>query len=105
MLGNWLTDTGQYGEAQQSYQQALALFEWFDAQEGIRDVFTDMGVLYDYPNDHDTAMQYYEKALRISKEIGDALSIAKNVCNIGLLYMLKGDYCSGNICLTGRSAT
>ena len=50
----------------------------------------DIGVMYYYKGDFDSSLVYYNKSLKIRKEIKDLDGIATSLCNIGVVFKNQG---------------
>lgn len=61
-------------------------------QEGVANVFNNIGLTYSNLENTNQALYYYQEALKIkiNKEIGYKEGIATNLGNIGLVYITLG---------------
>jgi len=59
-------------------------------QEGIANVFNNIGLAHSKLRETDQSLNYYQKALKINKKIGYKEGVATNLGNIGLIYITLG---------------
>ena len=73
-------------------QRALAIAQGIDYELGIFDSYNNLGLAYDYLGETDTAIYYYDEALKLAIEFDDpdCKATAKN--NLGVYYLFKGNY-------------
>jgi len=72
------------------FQEVLEINNKNKYQEGIANVFNNIGLAHSNLKESDQALNYYQKALKINKKIGHKESIATNLGNIGLIYITLG---------------
>jgi len=58
--------------------------------KGVASSLVNIGTVYNYENNFDTALNYYQNALAIVEKIGDREEEAFLYCNIGNVYKNKG---------------
>ena len=65
--------------------------------EKIRDkeekpkILSELGVIFYHLGELEKALEYYEKALKIFKEMGSRIETAQTLMNIGAVFLMKGD--------------
>ena len=95
---------GEFGKAIEYYLKALKLDEELGARNRVATHFGNIGVVYHAMADsttkneilrnelYDKSLDYYLKALKIEKELGNFALIVRHVGNIGLLNIQLGNY-------------
>ena len=73
---------GEYAEALEYYEEALALEEDTNDKSYI---LYNMGLIYASNGDHDQALEHYHKAIEINPRLPQALN------NIAVIYHFKGE--------------
>jgi len=94
---------GDYEESKAECTQALDLVQG----EGCREEATALnmlGIVHHYLGDFEKGLFYYSESLKISENLGDAVSIANTVNNVGTIYSDQGDYKSALECFEKRLA-
>lgn len=81
-----LLNKGDYKKAQSYFLNAYDNFEKLDNKEEIAKLCNNMGRNYSQIGSMDLALSYYKKSLEISKKIGDSITQATVLLNIGLTY-------------------
>ena len=82
---------GHLDEAQTLFRQALS-----ELPEPVgriaADLHNDLGIVFYYRGDADTAFDYHRRGLRLREEMSDRLGLAKSLINIGnVLFDLRDD--------------
>ena len=99
IAGNIYYITGNLDDAERYYEDAIYLSEREDLKE-VRKKATlqarsaalgNIGLVYSDKGDLDKALEYYQQALKIHRDIGYKLGEASALGNIGLVYSNKGD--------------
>jgi len=80
---------GEYPEAIDSWQQALAIFESENHLLGVANMLNNLGAIYNNVGDDARALDLYMRSLTVSEEIDDSLRILTAMINIGLIYLKK----------------
>ncbi|CAN5508475.1 hypothetical protein BH10BAC1_BH10BAC1_21120 [soil metagenome] len=92
-----------YSLALQEYGKALEIYEKLKSKRDIAMSLNNIGSVYmnrsssvknieERNNDLDTALRYYEDALKIREEIGDEEGMATTYSNIGVINFIKADF-------------
>lgn len=68
------------------WQTSLGIFEEIGDKQGISNLQSNLGSIYQTKGDDPTALEFFLKSARIAKEIGDSLRIATANLNIGSVY-------------------
>ncbi|MBL7883192.1 MAG: tetratricopeptide repeat protein [Bacteroidia bacterium] len=55
-------------------------------------ILGNIGLVYHDQNSYDTTLLFYNKALKITQELGDKKQEARNLANIGIVYYDQSDY-------------
>lgn len=88
--GEALSKLAQYEKSAQWHLKSLVDSEEINYPIGIATSLNNLGNVYWYLNDLDSALSYYEKALNISKENNEDIITAKVLGNIGLINHTQG---------------
>ena len=84
--------TGQFREALQSWQQALAILREIGDRAGEGITLYNIGFVYAHLGQYPQALEQYQQALAILREIGDRAMEGVTLNNIGLVYASLGQY-------------
>ena len=68
------------------WKNSLALFTEINFKNGISNIQSNLGSVYQTKGDDPTALSYFLKSVRIAEEINDSLRIATAYLNIGSVY-------------------
>ncbi len=99
--GNRLYNDGQYQAALETYQQALEIFQSFSrASENanqslslkIGETLHSIGAVYNKLADYPQALEYYQQAVKIRRQINDKKGVGSSLNSIGAVYFLQGNY-------------
>lgn len=71
-------------------QQAIALGQTIEYPKGLAQSYNDLGMVYYFTAQLDSAALLFEKSLAIRKEIGDAIGMAACLNKLGAVYKLRG---------------
>ena len=71
-------------------QQAIALGQTIEYPKGLAQSYNDLGMVYYFTAQLDSAALLFEKSLTIRKEIGDAIGMAACLNKLGAVYKLRG---------------
>jgi len=74
------------------YKQSLSEAFKINSNAGKAALFHTNGTLFYYQSQFDSALLYFEKALKIRTEIKDDKGILKSTSNIGSIYYMLGDH-------------
>ena len=100
-LSNSYYSLSNYEKALLNYKALLDIAKGNDKETliGKGNALSGIGIVHRNKGDLDKALNYYEEALKIYKEIGYKYGEAANQCNIGVVYSEKGDLgvCPRNI--------
>ncbi|NQE45115.1 Photosystem I assembly protein Ycf3, partial [ANME-1 cluster archaeon GoMg2] len=67
------------------------LLEKVRDKEGKTKILGELGTIFYYLGEINTALKYYEKALKLDEELGSKEGIAADLGNIGIVYKIKGE--------------
>ena len=70
-VGNWLVNTGRAEEGLQAHQEALAIFETLQDQEGMAETFDLLGMANGIYGDTVQAVEQYDRAITSLRTLGD----------------------------------
>ncbi len=89
-----LLEAGQYDKAISKYREYLdkQVNKEDDQKEICSECYANMGLCYFKLDDYSEAIDWFQKALDIQREMGDLESIANMLNNIGLNYKMRGNY-------------
>jgi len=80
------------GKAREYVDEALDLAQNIDYQSGVGTGFKNLGVLFQYAGDYDSARFYYLQAGRIFHALGDSLQLTSVLANTASAYYDQGNY-------------
>ncbi len=83
---------GNYSEALEYYQRALAIRQEIGDRSGVANTLNKIGNVYSRVGDFPKALDHYQQNLTINEEIGNQVGISNATNNIGLLYYAQDDY-------------
>ncbi|MCS7224303.1 MAG: tetratricopeptide repeat protein [Armatimonadetes bacterium] len=83
---------GDYPRAEQSFQEALALFEQVGDPRGVANALNNLGLVAHARGDFRSARSYYERALEVQRERKNDRGIATALNNLGLIAFEQGDF-------------
>lgn len=92
--------TGLYTEMLAHCFSALKHYQAHNNQQGQTRTLNEIAIAYGDLGDYDQAIQYFNQALAISRDLGDERGIASRWSNIGYEYIRKGDYDQAHQVLT-----
>ncbi len=73
-------------ELVEHWQRSLSIFEEIGDKQGISNLQSNLGSIYQTKGDDPTALEYFLNSARMASEIGDSLRIATANLNIGSVY-------------------
>jgi len=80
----------QYGK------EGLALAEKLKSKNQVARVYYYLGANYCVKADYPTALDYWEKALKVNEELGNKKRIAQNLKNIARIFVVQNKYYKSN---------
>jgi tetratricopeptide (TPR) repeat protein len=83
---------GNYAQAEQRYQAALAIYEELGFRFGIATSYVQLGEIAQERGDYAQAEQRYQASLAINEELGHRAGIAVSDHALGMIAHLRGDY-------------
>jgi tetratricopeptide (TPR) repeat protein len=86
-----LQDDGLYADAQEYYQQSLAISEELGDQRGIASTAHQLGVLAQAQGRPTEARRWYERSLEIEENLGNKAGIAASLTQLADLTYAEGD--------------
>ncbi len=89
-----LLGAGQFEKAIVQYREYLDLQgkPKDDQKQGIASCSEKIGICYYRLDNYSEAIEWFQKALDLQREIGDLESVASTLNNIGLNYKMRGNY-------------
>lgn len=78
-----------YVEATLNWQEAQKIFEEIDDKDGISNILSNQGTIYNNQGDDEKALELYLRSLKIAEEIGAKMRTLTVSLNIGLIYQKK----------------
>ena len=82
---------GQYPQAKEQYQQALAIFREIGDRAGEGTTLNNIGAVYSSLGQYPQAKEQYQQALAIRREIGDRAGEGTTLSNLGYVFLVSGD--------------
>jgi tetratricopeptide (TPR) repeat protein len=93
LIGNAHLATGQPVQAEASYQKSLAAAEAIpstqEKKEAQATALGNLGIVYRQKGELEKALEHYQKALKIHKEIGHRLGEATDLGDLGIVFGQK----------------
>ena len=83
---------GQYSEALQYFEQALARFRDIGDRQGEVNALFNLGVVYDSLGQYPQALDHFQQALAIARDIGDHQGEGVTLGNLGIVHRNLGQY-------------
>jgi CHAT domain-containing protein/Tfp pilus assembly protein PilF len=83
---------GQFREALETFQQALAITKQINDKAGEGSILNNIGEVYRNLGQYPKALEFYQQSLVISKQIDDKAGEAATLNNIGAVYRNLGQY-------------
>lgn len=80
------------GKAREYVSEALDLAQYIDYQAGVGVSLKNLGVLFQYAGDYDSARFYYLEAGNIFHALGDSLQLTSVLANTASAYYDQGNY-------------
>jgi CHAT domain-containing protein/Tfp pilus assembly protein PilF len=91
-LGEISRSLGQYPQALEYHEAALALQRAIPDRYGEGVTLNNIGAVYTHLDQYEAALGFYQDALVISQEIGDRFGEGTILNNVGLVYRNLGQY-------------
>ncbi len=86
--------SGNLEDAQELYQQALAIYQEIGSREGESATLNNLAISVYAKGDYATALMYLEQSLAIDRELGDKKGEGVTLSNISQIYKAQGNYAS-----------
>ncbi|HEX6506750.1 MAG TPA: tetratricopeptide repeat protein, partial [Chloroflexota bacterium] len=83
---------GDYAEALECYEAALAVRRQMDDKPAIGRLLGNMGLVVKEQGDYARAIALHEEALELSREIGDKRGLSANLNNLAIALQDQGEY-------------
>ena len=80
---------GYWSDVRDVLEESL---DFFEDEETRGDIYFYLGTIVRRLSEWDTAIDYHQKSLEISKEMGDIHGMARTYNNLGLVYVDKGEW-------------
>ena len=91
-LGIVYDSLGQYPQARDNYDQALAIFQDLGDRKGEANALNNLGIVYDSLGQYPQARDNYDQALAIFQDLGDRKGEANALNNLGVAYWYQGQW-------------
>jgi DNA-binding CsgD family transcriptional regulator/Tfp pilus assembly protein PilF len=78
-FGNWLVNTGRAEDGLQAHQEALAIFETLQHQEGMAETFDLLGMANVIYGDTVQAVEQYERAISLLRTLSDQRGLLSSI--------------------------
>jgi len=88
-IGLGYSSQNLYMEATLNWQEAHKIFEEIGDKDGISNILSNQGTIYNNQGDDEKALDLYLKSLKIAEEIGAKMRTLTVSLNIGLIYQKK----------------
>lgn len=85
----------QHEKALRLSEEAIALFKKVDDLAGLAVLYNVIGNTYEYAKQYDTASEYFEKCIEISRQTGEMRRVAMNMTNIARIKVEQEEYIRG----------
>lgn len=83
---------GDFTNALQYGNSALALAKQLNYKKGIANAYNNIGIIYFNQRFYEKALEYFSNSLNLRIEIGNKNDIATSYNNLGLIYWNQGNY-------------
>jgi tetratricopeptide (TPR) repeat protein len=90
-LGRLHQAEGEYGPAQERYEQAMAIDQKLGNRAGVATSLHQLGMLCAIRGEYEAARELYEDSLAIKHELGYRAGEANSLHELGNLYLLNGE--------------
>ncbi|NEQ51889.1 MAG: CHAT domain-containing protein [Leptolyngbya sp. SIO3F4] len=84
-------ETGQYLNALETNETALALFLALDQTAAVGKVQSNLGNVYEALGDYDSAIEVYGASRDIARSMGNQRAEGVSIANLGYIYSVQGD--------------
>lgn len=78
-----------YGEAVDSWQRSLAMYDSIGDRKNVARMYSNIGAVYESQSDDPMALEYNLKSQKVAEEIGDTTRLMSALTNIGVIYGKK----------------
>jgi len=78
-----------YGEAVDSWQRSLTMYDSIDDRKNVARMYSNIGAVYESQSDDPMALEYNLKSQKVAEEIGDTTRLMSALTNIGVIYGKK----------------
>lgn len=89
--GFYENEIGKIEESKLKYEEALNIFLEADAKNEVVGALINLGYVYNHNNDPFLALEYYQRANELAREIDDKFMEGVTYLNMGYIYMNAGD--------------
>ncbi len=90
-LGMVYQRKGDWDQAVEFYQNALAMLEKLENPQGMATIFMNLGVVQTQKSEWAQALSSLSRALRLNEKFGDLRGTAQTRANLGMLYAKHGE--------------
>ena len=80
---------GLYGEAVNSWQKSLAMYDSIGDRTNVARMYSNIGAVYESQSDDPKALEYNLKSQKVAEEINDTTRLMSALTNIGVIYGKK----------------
>lgn len=87
-----LLKAGNYAQAIRSAEAAGAAFESAGNRDGARNALSIVGAASYYQGNYSNALDFFHRAMRIDRELGDVAGEVKRLNNLGAVHSFRGQY-------------
>jgi tetratricopeptide (TPR) repeat protein len=91
-LGMVAQDRGNWDEAEQWYQQCLAILEELGDRPGMASSYHQLGMVAQLRGNWDEAERWYQKSLAMKEELGNRPGTANSYHQLGMVAQLRGNW-------------
>lgn len=92
VLGTYYILKGNFTLAESQLQKALSMALKYGLKQVEQKIYNNLGVLYSYTGDYDSALKNYFKSLQFSISAHDSINMALSYGNIAYFYNERGHY-------------
>ena len=91
-LGSQQSNRGEYREALNNFEQALAIVREIGEGKGEASILNNIGLVYSNLGEYAKALDSYQQSLAIHKQVGNKSGEGTTFSNIGYVYSSLGEY-------------
>ena len=92
LIGYYEGNNGNYKKSIAQYQLCADIFKEINLPQDEAIILSNIGSIYDEMGDIQSCLDYYDRSLKIKKEIGDSVGLGSSYNNIGYIHAEQGNH-------------